>query len=483
MRAWLVLAAFATALTVSGTAVALVTSAPALGVHWTSEHASSTHPPDSALAVGPTDLIEATNAGVSRFKKRGRQEGHTESIADFLRAATWPGSSASRYLKSKCCVDPHAMWDGALQRFWFSTQQGPAGGTAYVFVALSNSSSAAGGWTVLALDQTINSNHVKEPNWCDYDQIGFNEKTLFVSCDMEPDTSPGSDTGPSGTAFARVRVISKSEFEHPRCGTEPCSWWDLEHPLDENGQPSLPITPARMYNTGTGYEYLLDASHSGDEVTVRRISDAGLCCDGNPSTRPTVRKWYISVPSFSRAPDGVQKGTGKRLDLGAPWIHSAFYDNGWLYGAQTVSCLDSYSCVQIDAFPLNGAAEPVQPDNPVLRFGTPKFFDAYPAIAPSASGRMTVVYSQTGATEFPSVLYSKILPATRGSGPSRAGTATLQRGTTSYVHTDVLHHTTTVGDYFSAAIDPDFQHVWIRGNLGPTARGTDWTSVIGKTRP
>src|SRR5207237_3116441 len=143
----------------------------------------------------------------------------------------------------------------------------------------------------------------KEPYWCDYDQLGFNKNTLFLSCDMEP----GSGTG---AAFSRVRVITKKQFIDRACGAEPCSWWDLEHPTDANGQASIAIVPARMYDTGTGYEFLIDAERgSGNSVTLRRIDDhGGLCCDGNPSTRPPVEKWYLTVPAYTAAPSAPQKG-------------------------------------------------------------------------------------------------------------------------------------------------------------------------------
>src|SRR5581483_6540993 len=146
----------------AGIALALVaaglgaaSSPPSVQVRFTSEEANSPHPPDSALAVGPTDMIEATNAGVTLFGKDGRREQDMEPIAGFFRAATWPSTSkkvtsatvAARYLKAKCCVDPHAVWDNTLQRFWFTAQQGPKDGTAYVFVALSKSRNAKDGWT------------------------------------------------------------------------------------------------------------------------------------------------------------------------------------------------------------------------------------------------------------------------------------------------------------------------------------------------
>jgi hypothetical protein len=242
------------------------------------------------------------------------------------------------------------------------------------------------------------------------------------------------------------------------------------------------VTPAVTYGGATGDEFLLDASRSRHEITVRRISDLQACCDGDPSTRPSVSKWYIAIPDSEPAPAGLQKRSADKLELGSPQIHSAFSFNGWLYATQTVACLDSYSCVQVDAIPLRNDS-PVQPDTPALRFGTPGLFDAYPEIAPTSSGRMIVVYSQSGATEYPSVLFSRILPAKSGSGPSLAGTGVLKRGTTVYRHVSSMSKKRTVGDYFSAAADPGYRQVWIRGNLGPSDGGLGWSSVIGETTP
>src|SRR5205085_5286114 len=119
------------------------------------------------------------------------------------------------------------------------------------------------------------------------------------------------------------------------------------------------------------------------------------------------------------------------------------------------------------------------------KLGTAGVFDYYPALAPDSSGKMTMVFGQSGAAEYPRVDYVGITPPTGHSSacPCLEGIGLLKSGTRPYVHSSEYQHSITVGDYFTAAIDPDFLHVWIRGNLGPTRSGTDWTSVIGETKP
>ena len=486
------------ALVVSGAGAGQVTSTarvartPVLNVHWVAERASSTHPPDSALAVGPSDLIDGSNAGVWRYTKAGRLEGSSQTLSQFFSSAGIP----SAYIPGKCCVDVRAMWDGALQRFWFTAMGGTCSsctdvltghkGTSYVFVALSDTASAAGGWHALALDETINSNHAHEPYWCDFDQLGMNALTIFLSCDMFPfaasEDSP--DEATSGV-FSRVRMISKSEFTDRRCGAEPCSWWDLEHPTDANGQLSFAIAPARMTDTGTGYEYMLDAERgTASSLTVRKISDVDLCCDGNPSTRPTVTKFFVSVRPFQQPPTASQKGSGTKLDVGDAKIHSVFYYNGYLYGVQTVRCpRTSLSCVRVYAFDVRGPTPILVRSRPNWVVGSKSVSDYYPALAPSTSGRMTLVFGQSGPAEYPRVDFAGVSPPTSGGCPCFEGQGVLVAGSSPYTHLAAIHPRATLGDYFTAAIDPDFRHVWIRGNLGPTKPGTDWTSVIGETQP
>ena len=102
--------------------------------------------------------------------------------------------------------------------------------------------------------------------------------------------------------------------------------------------------------------------------------------------------------------------------------------------------------MQIDAIGFNGS-KPFVPRHPELRFGAPGVYDYFPAVAPAVSGRMTVVFGQSSATES--------------------------------LHTTAQSTSTSPGDYFAAAIDPDFKHVWIHGNLGARPPAS-WTSVVGE---
>jgi hypothetical protein len=139
-------------------AVAAGAKAPALTTRFVSERTSSPHPPDSLLAVGPSDLVDGSNAGIWFYSKAGRLQ-KQESWPQFWRRAGVRTSDLPR----KCCVDPRAVWDRSLQRFWISMMAGTCGscqdaatrrrGTSFVFLALSDTSGAGGSWHAVELDR------------------------------------------------------------------------------------------------------------------------------------------------------------------------------------------------------------------------------------------------------------------------------------------------------------------------------------------
>jgi hypothetical protein len=474
-------------------AVAAGVHPPTVTSHFVSEQASAPNPPDSLLAVGTSDLVDGTNAGLWFYTKAGHLEGQ-QSWTQFWRAAGVPSGD----ITGKCCVDPRALWDGYLKRFWISTMAGTCGacldsrtgkkGTSYVFLALSDTSDANGAWTGFVLDETVNGNGVYERDWCDYDQLGLDARAIYVSCDMFP-------LG-SGSKFTRVRVITKLQLTEvvsakthptkhkPECPSPPCSWWDLEHATDPGGLQPFFVAPANMVEAGSTGEFLIDAGSgsSGHALTIRQITNVSACCDDNASTQPKVVTKSAPVASFSAAPAAPQKGSSATIATGPPKVYSVVYYKGRLYAAQTVSCFGSFSCVKFYAFAVGawpsttGVAETL---------GSVGLYDYYPALGVSRSGTLTMVYGQSSKAEFPRVDYVGIPPISvrfRCPCPSSAEQL-LQSGTSSYTHSSIYHHSVTVGDYFTAATDPDLEHVWIHGNLGPTRPGTDWTSVVARTKP
>jgi hypothetical protein len=67
-------------------AVAASAQAPALTTRFVSEQTSSPHPPDSLLAVGPSDLLDGTNGG-ALVLLQGRQAPEAGVVAAILAAS------------------------------------------------------------------------------------------------------------------------------------------------------------------------------------------------------------------------------------------------------------------------------------------------------------------------------------------------------------------------------------------------------------
>jgi hypothetical protein len=300
--------------------------------------------------------------------------------------------------------------------------------TSYVFLALSDTSRAGGSWHAVELDETVNDKGTYEPAWCDYDQLGIDSRAVYVGCDMLPIGS--------GTAFGRVRVIAKDEIAQtiadelhpskhkPKCVLPPCSFWDFEHATDADGGASLPIAPATMLDDGPTSEFLVNVAgrRSGSSLTIRQVTDAVACCDGNPATTPKVVTKFESVPAYAASRAVPQKGSTGKLFVGGVNLHSVIVYKSQLYGAQTVSCPGSLSCIRVYSFAV-GRWPTVTGTSQTLDSGGA--YDYYPALGITRSGAMTLVYGQSSSTEYPQVDFVGIPPLAHArhcpcwSGPPR----------------------------------------------------------------
>jgi hypothetical protein len=95
-----------------------------------------------------------------------------------------------------------------------------------------------------------------------------------------------------------------------------------------------------MLDGGQTAEFLVSVAgkRSGNSLTIRQVTDAAACCDGNPATTPKVVTRFESVSSFTASGAVPQKGSSGKLFIGGVNLHSVLVYKGELYGAQTVSC-------------------------------------------------------------------------------------------------------------------------------------------------
>jgi hypothetical protein len=90
-------------------------------------------PPDTTIAAGPTDVVEATNDAVESWTKSGGEEFYA-SLGGFFSSVT----GDTNYI-----TDPQAAYDPYINRFWVTaTASNDAKSESKLLLALSMSSAA-----------------------------------------------------------------------------------------------------------------------------------------------------------------------------------------------------------------------------------------------------------------------------------------------------------------------------------------------------
>lgn len=332
---------------VSRQALALTEHPPTImspGTAITGQHYSTTNceifpnscadPPDSSVAVGPSEVAIATNGALSVFSRTGTLNRNTR-ITTFFTNAIAVGETK--------VFDPHLLYDPYIGRFWFVVAARNDTSLSHLLVSISDTDLASGSWTIYRLDASQNGQQ-----WCDYPQVGIDAQAVYLTCNMInwPQTPPDVRPGPM------LRVFPKDPFVN---GTSASGWRFLPSDLAVGNDPSHTVVPAIMYNASPGDgEFLIDAhggGAAGNALEVWHLTDP------NSPTGPTLDHVTQTVGSFDMAPDARQPGTNIGIDTGDTRLQFAFWRNGVLSTGQTVagptgnSAAAAFTEIDVSAFP------------------------------------------------------------------------------------------------------------------------------------
>jgi hypothetical protein len=441
-----------------------------LGVNYRhgSTQTSSKTPPDGSIAVGPSDVIVATNQQVTIRDKTGHLE-KTFTLQGFFSTPS-----------GKPPVDPNVLYDPALNRYWLSAQNndfGPGGTTtnaARVLVALSDTSDPTSTWHVFTNIDLSFFQGAHHEDWCDYDKIALDAQALYIACNMSTD---------AGASFvtSEVRVILKSEFTSGAV-TDQFILTNFHDQSAPNGLARTLLPVSMIDATKAQGEYLVSADSAGgtdNAFSLWKITNAARCCDGDSSTSPTLQ--VVSVPgrTFAPAPPARQPGGVTPITIGPTKVMTPFWRNNSLQFGQTLKCTwtggATSSCVRFVQWNVGSFPTVTSTNDWVLgSAGT----DTYvPAMAPASDGWKTMVFDRSSPTENVSVHFVAIPPPAVCTQCVSGPVKTLHAGGSPYVFIDTAGRNRW-GDYFGAASDPDGTHVWIEGEY-PAASTSNPSSTFG----
>jgi len=420
-----------------------------VGRSFSGSSSSTTVPPDTSVAAGPTDLVEATNADVQSFTKVGVQE-FDASLGGFFSSVA--GDTTNIF-------DPQVVYDPYVDRFWVSaTANNDSKQESKLLVAVSTSSNASSisKWTFFALDATLNGS-ANSGYGCDRDSLGYDAQAIYLTCNMI------SFPLASGSfQYAKIRVMTTGQFLSGAC----CYWWDFWNLQDSNEAfftNSYTIQPARMRGAqaSTG-EFLSDAHGEGgfsSNLEVIQITSPQACCVPGNQASPLKNQTSRSVNGFSVAPSVIQPTPNSNIDPGDTGLDFAIWQNGTLSTAHDVACSSNslaciaYTEINVQSFPTMSVLNDWQTGFDFNRYD--------PAVDANASGYKTMVYTRSivGGSP-PSVAVLSIPPSSVCTNCSNSETVTMA-GAADYVN--FANGVNRWGDYSGASVDPDGQGIWVAG--------------------
>lgn len=210
-------------------------------------------PTRSQHPVGPHDLVTTVNLQISIFHKNGTFVS-TQSLPSFLAPV---GQAAFESM-----TDPKVLYDPYINRFWLlTTSFNDAAQRSTFLLAVSNTSDAAGSWSIFFFDASTAG------YWCDFPQLGVDAQAVYLTCNMFsfPSTAPAFQ-------YAKIQIMAKGQFLTGPC----CAAWAFWNLWDSVWSHSFSFQPALMRGASAADgEFLVNADGgggSGDELEVRHIA-------------------------------------------------------------------------------------------------------------------------------------------------------------------------------------------------------------------
>ena len=448
-------------------------NAPLLGGTFNGSTECCSIPPDPTMAVGPYQVVIATNDGYAAFDKNGTAVPNTTPCLGSCSLGSFFTNAVAGLF------DPWLVYDQYINRYWFLTvSENDSPQNSDFLIALSNSDDVTAGWTLFRIDARTNGNDVQS-QWCDYEKLGIDAQAIYLTCNMFD-----FPQGTGGFEYAKIRAMTKSQFVNNTC----CTWWDWWN-LREGFAgiyKSFSIQPAHMFGASNGDgEFLINAFNTcvfcpPDELRVRRITNVQVCCTPGDQHEPNMDEETQGVGNMPDAPNAAQQGSSTGIDPGDHRLLYAFWKGGHLATGQTIGCNSgNNACLAYTELDVSGFTSiSTLSDFLFAEDGSDRY---YPRVDPNASGAKSMVYTRSSSSEFASAVYLGIPNSSVCTNCISGPETMLQAGGNSYVDFgSPPGPRNRWGDYLGASPDPDGVGVWLHGQSAQTTANA-WRTVVGLT--
>lgn len=409
-------------------------------------------PPDTQVAAGPGNIVQATNGAIRLATK-------TNSI---LQTVNWNTFFAK---PGAFLFDPRVFFDPSSHRFLvvvLEFKSNPQ--TSLIRLAVSQSENPASltqGWCRYSMGGK------SQGTWSDYPSLGINEKWLAISTNQfrfsdnqyvkaMVKATNATALGNNATACPKLTF---STFSFPTAsGTSGTLLFSQSY-----SPTSLAGTPLFAVSTNLGTSNFYD---------LWRVSGDGAT--------PSMSRARILGRTHTSPPDAKHKNPGADYNTDFNRVLSATHRNGTVSFAFGTGCnfgdLPNESCVRIAQIVPTDAAG-------TLGFeadyggGQNKYF-WMPAVAANSANDLAVVFQQSGTTSFLGTAFS----GKRSTATSMEPFKVLQAGKCNLINLGSGDPRNRTGDYTGISVDPsDGKSFWLSGEYSTPLNGKcRWGTRIGK---
>ncbi|MEM1181155.1 MAG: hypothetical protein AAGM22_22625, partial [Acidobacteriota bacterium] len=396
---------------------------------------SNSVPPDPEVAVGPDHVIAVVNRNFQIYSATdGSSLTSVAALSDLLGAAT----------DCSGLFDPNVFYDEEAGRFLLGAD---ANGSDYC-LAVTESSSALGNWTVVSFATDIGG------DFFDFPHVGIGQQAFYVG------SNQFASNGSGGLSFSEARLFAVDKNALYNQGAATVVSWSLAG----FGTSATTPQPLKLHGFAdggwptSGPDYFVTAPGSTNRLNLWTVDDpfgAGTLVQNSALNIGNVTGVSVGSPV-----DAPQTSAYDELDAGDIRILDFEYRNGFGWTVQNVSCnpgSGTVNCVRWSQLDLAS--------NSVVDAGVfspaDDLYILHPDLAVNRCNDVLVGFSVTGPSTDP-----YIMVAGRASDDP-AGNLTLlevmQAPVAPYVAFD--GEPLRWGDYTGATVAPDGLGLWYLGEF------------------
>ena len=406
-------------------------------------------PPDTQVAVGPSEVIEMVNNSASIWSKSG-------ALVAQLDLNTLFG------IPELVGSDPRILYDAAAGRFYatyISFNPPPYNlffgndTTVQILWSLNNAPAGYADWNGCSYLDTTGRLH-------DNPAIGFSDDKIAIGSDVFawPDAAQNPSLPPIG---ADTILIDKSTA---LSNTTPCPGAYLGPASAGN------IRPAQALSAGSSLYMASLPETGGTTATLWTVTGSVIA--------QTIGRSRADLPmnATTMPPAATQSGASSTIETNDARALDAVWANGMLDVSSNTGCVpvnDSVARSCVHLLQIDTGAPAVARE--VTFGGAPGEHLYFPSMRPDASANLAVVYTRSSATTAPSVSASVLDPTWSAVSP-----LTVRSGVGPYTGIDSSPY--RWGDYSGAAVDPVDGSIWVAGEYSASAASGDWGTFIAQLK-